>query len=42
MGVDAAGNDGEDDDTDDDDDDEEGDDDGLPCRLLLSVQAHST
>lgn len=40
MGVDAAGNDGENDDT--DDDDEEGDDDGPPCRLLLSVQARST
>ena len=40
MGVDAAGNDGEDNDT--DDDEEEGDDDGPPCRLLLSVQAHST
>ena len=40
MGVDAAGNDGEDNDT--DDDEEEGDDDGPPCRLLLSVHAHST
>ena len=40
MGVDAAGNDGEDNDT--DGDEEEGDDDGPPCRLLLSVQAHNT